>query len=323
MGNFRHPGILRIYFILCLVLFIASALRTISLQSITAPGSFYKRWIQILLVSFLLLSVLIALLNFKSISNAWQGSIQESLKNISGTSLIAISAVIQFVLLLLFWLVFTRKNSLLKLVVAVDLVINTLICIPFFAVSSYSPAEVSQVLKKVDGFPVQTVSPSSVESTVNDGRNSFFNVNVLRKQVSTRLSMPGPLVLESISRFLDSDSSASLENKQLVFIQDANTGDTLLIEKQMPGKINLLCKLQSSKTIILQQANYPGWKPYYNRKLIPLQNHPTFVAATVPAGEGSLQFKYTRPGVFISAMILHFIMLLVGVSFILQARTRN
>ena len=95
--------------------------------------------------------------------------------------------------------------------------------------------------------------------------------------------------------------------------------DFIQIEEQYPGKVTAKISLSSPKEIILQQAFFPGWKVYYNKQPVALsKNNTPFVCAIFPAGEGTIIFKYEKPGVLYSALLLHVLVLLVLSVFIIR-----
>jgi uncharacterized membrane protein YfhO len=126
--------------------------------------------------------------------------------------------------------------------------------------------------------------------------------------------MPGPLILEKISLFLDNDKlKKSLQGKQLVFLNDTlnDLSDSIYITEELPAKVTAEVSLSQPKEIILQQAAFPGWKAFYNGVHIPLiKNDLPFVSVKAPAGNGTLVFKFEKYGVVYSALTLHIIVLL-------------
>jgi len=64
--------------------------------------------------------------------------------------------------------------------------------------------------------------------------------------------------------------------------------------------------MRSPGTVTLMQNYFKGWKAYYNKERIPLtSNDLPGISARVPEGNGIIEFRYEKQGVWIIAMILH------------------
>lgn len=316
MTHFRHPGVLRIFFILCYLLYLAYSFKNHNLYLLLHKGNPERKQIIITTIVLILVSSITVLLNATSLSETWRGSAYQTIKSLSKTELLMISSLIQILFLITILFTIYKGKQFLSFIVFSELIINTLICIPFFSVSTYSAKEVNKIFASEEGFPVQKPSPSDVAATTRDSKNnSWFNTNIYRKEVSNRISMPGPLILKDLSDFISKDSVKKwLADKKLVFINDTleRSADYADIIEQRPGKVSINVSLSSSKEIILQQAAFPGWSAYYNNRAIELSNSKTpFVSARVPAGTGILVFKFEKPGIFYTAILTHLIILIV------------
>ncbi|MEP6700843.1 MAG: hypothetical protein ABJA85_05990, partial [Bacteroidota bacterium] len=207
MDHFRHPGVLRVFFNFAFILYLAASFKGYQLTDLFMQGSKEKKNIIISIVSLLLLSLVIFFFYAENLTEIWKGSFYLTIKNINKNELILLSATLQifFTAALLFCTL--KKQQFFALVIITELIINTFICTPFFTISTYRANEVAKILQPVKGFPVQQNLPSDVPATITDLRNnSWHNINTYRKEVSNNVSMPGPLILEKVLFFLDSDS---------------------------------------------------------------------------------------------------------------------
>ncbi len=322
MANFRHPGVLRVFFNLALIFYLAASFRNFSFDTIFRENSSWRRWVAWPAGLLFFVTVIVLVVYGNNFSGIWKNSFYSSLKAITKNELVVISAIIQLFFLALLYITLKRKPYLFSLFVITELIVNTLICTPYFTVSTYSPAGVHKILQPVGGFPVQQTNPIDVPGIFTDTRNNnWYNTHVFRKQVSTQLSMPGPLVLKNVSLFLENNSlKNTLATRKLIFINDTIiTGDSVRILEQHPGKVIAELSLSSSKEIILQQATFPGWSAYYNGKKLSLSNrNNVFVSAMAPEGRGTLVFKFEKRGVFFSAMVLHLFVLCVGLFYAIK-----
>ncbi|MER3497842.1 MAG: hypothetical protein C4308_04020 [Chitinophagaceae bacterium] len=316
---FRHPGVLRIYFLFFLVLFLAQSLRSVKFEELIELTT-YRRILKIGLVSFLSLLLIMLVYSIGAVGLPGR-SIYETVKKLSFRQLVFINAAAQFVLLLIvLFALEKRKNFLLPLFVA-DLILNTLICTPFFTISSYTVKEANEILSATKGFPVQKLPPSLTIATKKDGKNNYwYNVNSFKNEVSTDLSMPGPLALKEIDDFSLNDSlKNAFAEKPIAFLLDSSSG-SLIIKKQLPKRIVIDMALSKPATIILQQAQFPGWKAYLNGKEISLnQLSLPFVHANLPAGKRTVEFVFDKKGVTVTAIFCHVFVL----SFLFFSSYRN
>jgi hypothetical protein len=325
MTHFRHPGVLRIFFILSYILYLAYSFKRYNLFILLQKGNPERKQIIVTTILLILLSSITLLLNATSLSGTWKGSAYLTVKNISNKELLIMNSLIQILFLITILFTIYKRTGFLSFIILCELIINTLICTPFFSVSTYSVKEVNKILDLQKGFPIQKSSPYNVAATTRDNKNNFwFNTNIYRKEISNKISMPGPLIFKDVSEFISRDSIKKwLTDKKLVFINDTLLSSTDLVDiiEQRPNKVSINISLSSPKEIILQQADFPGWNAYYNNQVIGLSDSKTpFVSAIVPAGTGTLIFKFEKPGVVYSAILIHIIVLIVTGFFLIRRR---
>jgi hypothetical protein len=313
MSHFRHPGVLRVFFNLAFIFYLAVSLKNYRLPDlVTTP---VRKIIIITIISLIFLSLLTFLFQAGNLPGIWKDSFYQSIKNISKSELLLLSSAIQLFFLFALLFIIHKRQQLFSFFIITELVLNTLVCTPFFTVSTYSAMEVNKIFQSPQGFPIQQDSPFNVPATIKDERNnSWYNINTFRKQVSNNLSMPGPLILEKVSLFSGQDNlKQSLFAKKLVFINDTagSSIDTIRVTEQLPGRVTVETSLARSEEVVLQQVDFPGWKTYYNNIELPLsKNNMPFVSTVVPAGRGTLIFRFKKNGVVYSAVLLHIIVLL-------------
>lgn len=319
MSHFRHPGVLRIFFILAFILYLGKSFGNYKIVDLFKSKSPERKSILIATGALLFLSLLAFLISNQNIFSIWKGSIYETIKLVDGKTLSAVNALIQSIaLLFILFSIAKRRYQLFSFLIITELILNTVICTPFFSISAYSVKEVNNLLQSPRGFPVQQSLPYQVNATFIDNKgNAWPNVNTYKKEISSKISMPGPIILNRVALFLEKDSSKKwLAGKQFIFINDTTLSeeDSLIIIEQLPDRVSVRLQLSSPKEIILLQGNFPGWNAYYNNSRLNLSvtNSP-FVSTIAPAGKGILVFKFEKPGVFYSAIILH----LIVVSFLL------
>ena len=323
MSYFRNAGVLRVFFNLFLIIYLAVAFRQYKFgELITGKIPFGK---SIVVTTGLLIAV--CLLVFISHSGAvpglYKNSLYETLKMAGANDILVFNSFTQLVLLLFLLLAFLRKSNLVIYLVVADLILNTLACTPYFTTGTYSVKEVNTILKSPVGFPVQLQSPGDVNATWTDARNNaWHNINTFRKQVSYQVSMTGPLFLKDVYRFLENPELVqTLQSKKLLFISDdvVSPTDSIIILQQKPNKIVSRVSLTSAKQITLQQSYFPGWKVYYNDSVLALsKGGKPFVSVNVPAGQGTLIFVFEKKRMVLYAILLHLIVISVLTFFLVK-----
>lgn len=187
-----------------------------------------------------------------------------------------------------------------------DMLVNTLICTPFYSVSTYSPSQVNVILKITDGFPVQQKNVDEVAAAYVDERgNAWNNPNVFSKQVSSQASYRGPLYLEGSAA---NTSDTNNLHRPLAFLLSGN--GSVAVTKQEPGFVRININATVNDTVVLMQNYYPGWKVFYNGKELSIvKQRGGGMAVAVSTGEGILEFHYERRCVWIPALFLHLVVL--------------
>jgi hypothetical protein len=316
MGNFRHPGVLRVFFNMAFLFYLAGSLSDTRLPGLFVKNSVERKYLGITTAALLFLSLLVLVAYANRLPGTWKGSLYDTVKAISNSQLIFFSALLQvfFTGILLFSIL--KKQRLFTIILLTELIINTLVTTPFFTIGNYRASEVAAMLQPVKGFPVQDISPFDVPAVYTDSRhNTWQNINTYRKEVSNNVSMPGPLIIETVSLFVsEGGNKSSLQGKQLVYLRDSSESslNTVRITEQLPSRVKVEVSLAKPAAVVLQQAVFPGWKAYYNGKHIPLlKNELPFINVELPAGKGELVFRFEKKGVMYTAIILHALVLLV------------
>jgi len=312
MSYFRHPGVLRIFFILFFILYLGYSYRNLSLTDVIKPGSAIRKTIIISLMILGLLMLAVILTHLKYLPGIWKGSVQESVRTIENGQLVLLNSFLQFVFAVLLLLAVVKHSPNFKWLIMAELVCNFLCCTPFYAASSSSVKAVNNLFNYQRGFAVQHANPYSVPAEIKyPGGTTWRNINTFRKEVSANISMPGPLILKPVSDFLSSARKQTLQTKKLVFMNRMPAeGDSLQILEQKPAKVKVFIRVEKTSEVVLQQAYFPGWKVFYNGRPLPIvrDDYP-FVHAFIPAGEGELLFTFEKKPALYSALFLHLLVL--------------
>ena len=307
---FRNPAIFRLYFIVALIIFIGISFSNKSIEEL-----FFRKSIEtktIIRLAWLLLTIylIIVFFNGKNLEKISFNNLSDFVRNINYKSSLLISSIVQACLLITaIFLIKLKRIDLLRITFALDLILNTLICTPFFSVSSSSISEVNAILRPSKGFPLQAINPNEVASTFIDNKNNtWYNTNIFRKEVSTQDSYRGPLTLKNF--YSDTFKIKAKRETSLVFFENDSTKNSVQLLVQRPTIIKASVNTKSSSTITFLQNYYSGWKAFYNKSQVEIINDDRpGMSIQIPKGEGVVEFKYERKAVWINALALHLIVI--------------
>jgi hypothetical protein len=312
---FRNPAIFRFYFITTIIIYLAVLFRHNSFEEVFHRRSnYYLRNVRYTIYALIGVYFILAVTHISKSSGLISPDITGLLKNISLPQAILVSSILQLAILLALLIsVNTNKLRLARWLFALDLIVNTVICTPFFSVSSYPVSRVNDMLHSIPGFPVQQSKVNSATAMYVDQKmNTWHNRNVFTKEVSSRYSYRTALNLKHFSRFVeDSIIAYSLFDHPLVYAHTDTTNLHVTILIQKPTHVQASVQLGAADTITLFQNYYPGWKAFYNGKeveLLKIDNPGISILAA--AGPGIIDFRYERRTAWISALLLHVIVIL-------------
>lgn len=296
---FRNPAIFRYFFIFMLILFISS-----SLDGKKTDDLYRDIRTKYTVLLLLLISLVTAVLHAGSFSNINFNAIAALLKGISSSQSLFIAALLQCFLLGLFYFLIRRnKWKMATGLLAAELVLNTLICTPYFSVSRYSPAAVSKIMAVQQGFPVQGKNPADVAATYTDlNGNLWHNINVYRKEISSNESYKGPLELKKEGKMNEEG------NQGIVFAEKADSSIGIQVISQKPGEVKVRVQSVKDNNICLLQNYIKGWKATVdgvNSSLVRMDRPGISVA--VPAGQHEIIFSYQRIDQQIAFWLIHII----------------
>ncbi len=314
---FRNPAIFRFFFIFTLLIFLAKTYGSYKFKEIIE-----KKICRLVLWIAGLLCLTALLFHISAFKGMPETGSYDFVKSTTYNRTIVISAMIQAVIITsLLISLHRRKWKFARWLFAADLVINTLICTPFFSVSSYTPSQVNNLLNPVKGFPIQAKALSEVPTTFTDEKNNhWYNINIFKKEVSSLQSYPGPLILKNQE---NQDSGYLHLSKQLVFLRGDSVNSKINITIQRPGHVRVEAITDKSDTIVLLQNYYKGWKVLINNNESEIiQKQRPGIAAILPAGKNTVDFCYEKKGVLLSAIFVHFVAVVV-IAMLIVGRIRR
>ena len=213
-----------------------------------------------------------------------------------------------------------RWDVLVKIVIA-DMIIATLLNLPFTGVGQASVAEVQHVLNQSPkGILIPALQPISKNDTISIyekglvGDWSFYN-----KQIGVVKEVPYPIRLNNTIKYFDTiQFTPSLDLTKTDFLFTTNSNDAKPGITSFTGN-EIAFTLSSADTglVIYQQAFYPHW--FYNNgkeKKEVMQYSTSFMSASLVKGENKIELTFEPSKVKI-AMLISLVMFCVIVLLLL------
>ncbi len=224
-----------------------------------------------------------------------------------------LQGIIQLVILwgIKYCLIQKDLGKLVKLVAA-DLVIASLLNIPFSGVGKASVTEVQAVLNKSPkGIVIAPLSPINQNNNISAyesglvGNWSFYN-----KQPGVTAFAFYPIELNK-SKLVFKDSTADWFHKPYVFIATDSSTDKIIVNEFSGNSISITAASKENNTLVYQQNFYPHWYILdENKKSNPGKYEQVFLSAPVKPGTNKIMFVFD-PSAIKKAMAFSAIALLI------------
>ncbi len=226
--------------------------------------------------------------------------------------------------LLILWLIKfclreKKWTGLVKVVIA-EVIIATLLNLPFTGVGQASVADVQNVLNKSPkGIPIPALQPiiknDSLISAEKDlvGNWSFYN-----KQIGVTLQAFYPIALSSTNKYFSAtpDTSLNIMQRNYLFLKNDKENKQSSIQSFTGNKIQIKIFAHQDDTLVFLQANYPHW--FYKsgeNKNATLPYAATFISAPVKKGDNNIEFVFepvkVKVGMLISLITFCMIIILL------------
>ena len=228
-----------------------------------------------------------------------------------------IQGVLQLLLLFIIHKSLLKKDiALLKKVIIVELVLASLMNIPFTGVGKLSVANIQKILSESKkGIPIPALT--TIEQHNTQGlvyKEIVGDWSMYSKQIGCNKAVPYPIVLKNTTFYFDSlkkNSNISVTNKPFIFLANyltdsVNTfaSNNLVIKDFEPNKIEFFTNSNANSNIFYLQNYYPHW--YFNNGLNynPMKKAGiNFMSAPIKKGNWLISFSF-EPTVIKCMMVL-------------------
>jgi hypothetical protein len=245
--------------------------------------------------------------NFISISG-FSEKAKYVIDHISFYEAVFIQGFAQIILLVLIYKSLKIKNTrLLQWWIIADLILSTLLNVPFTGAGKTSVAHLQSVINlSPKGIPIPALHPIGDNDTLNKADNALLgNWSMYNKQPGTITEMPYPIQLKNMRSYFDSlqhNTGISYAEKPFLFIKEGNAGISIL--HFSPNKIIVRVNADTASKLIIQQNEYPYW--YYKtnaefKKVLP--EGISFMAVPVNKGMNEIILHF-RPAFIKTGLLL-------------------
>ena len=257
----------------------------------------------------------------------WQGGTRPRLKEIlhhmGFMDALVIQLSLQVIVLLLMAVMIRYKPSLITWIVALDLIMASLLNMPFTGVSMRPVSDIQAILNRSpEGFPAPSISPEKdiylnyPHTDTLTGNWSFYS-----KQIAIDEWSKYPMVLKNSREYFDS-SHQQLKKTELPYVFCTNGPAEIKTEKFSPSLFHFDVLVMQDDSLVIRQNLYPGWITKVNdQPIIPDTAYYAFPKIALQKGRSLVSHEFRKPmlkwlfGWYWSCMMILGIMLIVSGTF--------
>lgn len=340
MSYVRLNGIYSGLSITCFILFAAIELNKYVMKNKPFAGSFkvVSYFLSAILIFCIAYGIVNAIQSRESIFYKW-ADIQTAplfakavVDGITFYDTLWIQGVIQ--IFFLWWIIFNLKKKryhVLFYICIADMVIASLLNIPFTGAGKASVADVQNVLNKSPkGIPIPVLQPVNKNDTMTAAENGLTgHWSMYSKQPGVIHEVPYPIILNNAREYFDSSriTSYNFMNEPLLFVQSTDTfvGNVKpTITSYSPGRITFNITSPGITKMIYQQNYYPYW--YYNDGHVKEVSRLGINFMSVPLNKGVNNITiFFEPKKIKAAMVISlvsFCLVLIAVIFLYRRKSK-
>lgn len=204
----------------------------------------------------------------------------------------------------------TTNKFLLVKIVAADMILATLLMVPFTGAGKASVKNVQQVLNmSPKGIPLPPLQNINANDTIPASQNELIGSwSMFSKQIGNVKEVPYPIQLKNMKTFfkdVSQENNRQYFSRPFLFVKDIPDSGQITISSFSPNEIQLkaIATGQGSQ-LVLQQNNYPHWHCTVNGKEEPITTDgASFMSVALQKGANDVQFSF-RPEKIKKAMLV-------------------
>jgi hypothetical protein len=313
----RLNGEFRIFTLLCFIIIAAIELDKWIKEKNRFEGLVKKLFlaINIILLAVIVIGIYRAIINKESFifslkniiaDGSLSGSLKKLIDAVTFYDTFWIQGIIQLIILrVIRYCLIHQKMKLLVKVVMVDMILATLLNIPYTGVGNTSLASVQQVLNKsTKGIPIPILHPIKNNDTLTRAENELIgDWSMYNKQIGTARQVVYPINLKLSDTYFENenaDQSISVKDRPYLFTAQLSnekimpsTTDTIKVKDFSPDKISIEANTQMRTNLVYLQNYYPHWfyKDQTGKKPV-IKAGINFMSAPLNNGQNNISFSF-------------------------------
>jgi hypothetical protein len=199
-------------------------------------------------------------------------------------------------MLLVLALSLVRKNQWLVYVVGADMVMATLLNMPFTGVSMRPTADIQAILQSSPrGFPIPYTGPEKdIYLAYPDTDTLTGNWCFYGKQIAIDEWAHYPMLLQTSKRYFD-EAHQQLKNQDKAFLF-TRENTPLILKKFSPNEFVIHVETLNNDQLIIKQNIYPGWVTSVNKEHVtPDTAYFAFPAINLKKGSNEIIHSFHKP----------------------------
>ncbi|WP_336515684.1 hypothetical protein [Pollutibacter soli] len=205
-----------------------------------------------------------------------------------------------FILYFLYKKIHSNNNALMKWMV-IDLLLATLMNLPFTGVGIRSPAEIQQLINSAtEQKSVTNISESIASQQLKDSvdKKVIGDSRWYQHAPGNLVKINYPLILKTAENHFRSDRKPLTDQLPFIFTTSKKTENKLELRQFSPGKILLTANFETPDDIVVQQMNHNGWRLKINAKKSAIKtNEDEFQTFSIPNGKSEIMLEFKNPAI--------------------------
>jgi hypothetical protein len=322
LGYVRLNSEFRIFGMLALIVFGAQALDQLYQRSAGLQTIFLIPGLISLVILLFRFDVLLPLSNeIREIDN--KPGIRDFIRDLSFSKAFAIQSIFLILFCTGLYLALLKKKSWFMFFAVLDLVVATLLHLPFTGTGIRSTKDVQQLIAvSPGGFPTPSLaSENSYIVSYPETDKVIGNWSMYSKKIGVKDWYPYPILLRGSEHYFEGDHPKLYESGTAFIFSPSGPANIRIIDFN-PGLIRFEINLNQDATVVIKQNLYPGWETQVDGKSIhPDTAYTAFPAISLTKGPHMVAHEFRKPLVKILMLIYAVVFLLMLVYTIIASNT--
>lgn len=312
LGYVRLNSEFRIFGMLALIVFGAHALDQLYQRPARLQTIFLMPALICLVTLIFRYDVLIGLYNEIIEVNNKPG-IRDFISNFSFSKAFAIQSIFLIIICTGLYLALLKKKSWFIFFAVLDLVIATLLHLPFTGTGIRSTKDIQNFMTASPaGFPAPSLaSENSYVDSYPDTDKMIGNWSMYSKKIGVKNWYPYPILLSGSERYFNGDHMKLYKSGTAFIFSPSGALDARIIDFN-PGAIRFESDMKQDGMVMIKQNLYPGWETRVDGNTVrPDTAYSTFPAISLTKGRHTVTHEFRKPPVKILLLIYAILFFLI------------